>query len=427
MPQNLPLLALNFDYYPAYSGELLNSRYEVLRNAGGGAHSSVWFVQDTKFDKNGSGDAGKRAGCEYLAVKILTAEMTRRHTAGQCREQQLMERIQAQGEHTWGLPVLCDCFHTTSPFGSHLCLVMHILGGSISDLRKAAPGKALPVHLVKTIITQLVKAVAQLHELGIIHTDIKPANILVNSVRSDRDFEKYLEQNPPKYDGYFQLPIRDESELPNFNSLSLDEAGERKTFVEHRHLVVQPLPLPLTWDSSPKDAELISITLVDFGKAQAAGEQPTVEEFAPLGLRSPEEILHSYFGPKIDIWAIGCLTFEFLTGRWLFHPEEGETWTLDDDHLAKMLELTGEQFNDTMLNFSLRKEDFFDDDFNLKNIPDLIPLSIDEAISVYEKVPESEVGPAADFIRTCLRLDPLQRPSAKDLEQHPWLKNGFSC
>lgn len=96
--------------------------------------------------------------------------MTRRHTAGQCREQQLMERIQAQGEHTWGLPVLCDCFHTTSPFGSHLCLVMHILGGSISDLRKAAPGKALPVHLVKTIITQLVKAVAQLHELGIIHT-----------------------------------------------------------------------------------------------------------------------------------------------------------------------------------------------------------------------------------------------------------------
>lgn len=144
-------------------------------------------------------------------------------------------------------------------------------------------------------------------------------------MRSDRDFEKYLEKNPPKYDGYFQLPIRDESELPNFNSLSLDEAGERKTFVEHRHLVVQPLPLPLTWDSSPKDAELISITLVDFGKgtcftphiaifmaqtgypAQAAGEQPTVEEFAPLGLRSPEEILHSYFGPKIDIWAIGCL------------------------------------------------------------------------------------------------------------------------
>ena len=113
--------------------------------------------------------------------------------------------------------------------------------------------------------------------------------------------------------------------------------------------------------------------------AQAAGEQPTIEEFAPMGLRSPEEILHSYFGPKIDIWAVGCLvgyllnvpitrscesvqTFEFLTGRWLFHPEEGETWSLDDDHLAKMLELTGEQFNDTMLNFSLRKEDFFDDD-----------------------------------------------------------------
>ena len=52
---------------------------------------------------------------------------------------------------------------------------------------------------------------------------------------------------------------------------------------------------------------------------------------------------------------------------------------------------------------------------------------MDEAISVYEKVPESEVGPAAEFIRACLRLDPLQRPSARELEQHAWLKGAFTC
>ena len=102
-------------------------------------------------------------------------------------------------------------------------------------------------------------------------------------------------------------------------------------------------------------------------------------EFAPVGLRSPEEILYSNFGNKMDIWAIGCLvgvikcvsrgssrqlfqTFEFITGRWLFYPEEGETWTLDDDHLAKILELTGERFDDTMLEFSVRKDEFFDED-----------------------------------------------------------------
>jgi hypothetical protein len=38
-----------------------------------------------------------------------------------------------------------------------------------------------------------------------------------------------------------------------------------------------------------------------------------------------------------------------LTGRWLFAPEEGEDWMLEDDHLAKMLELTGERFSPAML------------------------------------------------------------------------------
>ena len=52
--EDLPLLTPNFNSYQAYLGELLNNRYRVLRKAGGGAHSSVWLVQDTKFGENGS-------------------------------------------------------------------------------------------------------------------------------------------------------------------------------------------------------------------------------------------------------------------------------------------------------------------------------------------------------------------------------------
>lgn len=37
--------------------------------------------------------------------------------------------------------------------------------------------------------------------------------------------------------------------------------------------------------------------------------------------------------------------FELLTGAWLFDPEGGEDWQVEDDHLAKMLEITGEQFD----------------------------------------------------------------------------------
>ena len=38
-----------------------------------------------------------------------------------------------------------------------------------------------------------------------------------------------------------------------------------------------------------------------------------------------------------------------LVGRWLFHPiDGGDDWTLEDDHLAKMMEFTGETFSKEM-------------------------------------------------------------------------------
>lgn len=58
---------------------------------------------------------------------------------------------------------------------------------------------------------------------------------------------------------------------------------------------------------------------------------PTADCFGALGLRAPETILQSDFGSAADIWAVGCITFELLVGRWLVHPEEGEDWKLEDE------------------------------------------------------------------------------------------------
>lgn len=49
-----------------------------------------------------------------------------------------------------------------------------------------------------------------------------------------------------------------------------------------------------------------------------------------------------------------------LVGRWLFHPVDGgEDWSLEDDHLAKMIELTGETFSEAMRNRACRGPEFF--------------------------------------------------------------------
>jgi hypothetical protein len=91
-------------------------------------------------------------------------------------------------------------------------------------------------------------------------------------------------------------------------------------------------------------------------------------------------ILGADYGTKVDIWAIGCMvrskyyhmhfirshnyswqTFELLTGHWLFNPVHGPTWRIEDDHLAKMMELTGEKFSKVTLARSQKRDDYFDE------------------------------------------------------------------
>lgn len=50
-------------------------------------------------------------------------------------------------------------------------------------------------------------------------------------------------------------------------------------------------------------------------------------------------------------------------GRWLFEPEDGgDDWGVEDDHLAKMIEMTGnERFPASVLGRSKYRDRYFDD------------------------------------------------------------------
>jgi hypothetical protein len=68
---------------------------------------------------------------------------------------------------------------------------------------------------------------------------------------------------------------------------------------------------------------------------------------------------------SVDRFALSSLNkhqvFELLTGRWLFHPSEGATWSVVDDHLSKMQQFTGEAFSADFLSRAREREQFFDD------------------------------------------------------------------
>ncbi|OJA19610.1 hypothetical protein AZE42_13233 [Rhizopogon vesiculosus] len=119
-------------------------------------------------------------------------------------------------------------------------------------------------------------------------------------------------------------------------------------------------------------------------------------------------------------------TFELLTGRWLFHPKAGETWRVEDDHLAKMAELTGDDFSDKVLAKSRKRDEYFDKTGKLLRIDQLFPMSLEQAMTNYG-LQAVEAASAAAFIRACLHLDSEERSSASDLRDHPWLEMAYIC
>ena len=55
-------------------------------------------------------------------------------------------------------------------------------------------------------------------------------------------------------------------------------------------------------------------------------------------------------------------------------------------------------------------------------LPDLRSKTIEECLDNYKRLKAEEIGPAANFIRRCLTIDPLARSAAKELLEDKWLK-----
>ncbi len=51
--------------------------------------------------------------------------------------------------------------------------------------------------------------------------------------------------------------------------------------------------------------------------------------------RSPEVIIGQKYSTPADLWSLGCIVFELLTGDFLFDPKSSERYTKDDGNYYK--------------------------------------------------------------------------------------------
>ncbi|XP_067915376.1 SRSF protein kinase 2-like isoform X2 [Heterodontus francisci] len=155
-------------YHAVKIGDLFNARYHVIRKLGWGHFSTVWLCWDIQ---------GKR----FVAMKVVKSAQHYTETA--LDEIKLLKCVRESDPSDPNKDMvvqLIDDFKLSGMNGIHVCMVFEVLGHHLLKWIIKSNYQGLPILCVKSIIQQVLQGLDYLHsKCKIIHTDIKPENILM--------------------------------------------------------------------------------------------------------------------------------------------------------------------------------------------------------------------------------------------------------
>jgi serine/threonine protein kinase/DNA-binding beta-propeller fold protein YncE len=137
--------------------------YRIDRVLDRGGMGVVYVATDADLDRR-------------IALKVIAPEHTRDPTA--VARFKAEARLAAALEHPNIVPVYRGGEHD-----GVLYLAMRLVAGT--DLRRVIDGRPLELPAVARIVSQIASALDAAHERGLVHRDVKPANILLTGDRGD--------------------------------------------------------------------------------------------------------------------------------------------------------------------------------------------------------------------------------------------------
>jgi len=153
-------------YYSYRLGEILGGKYVVIGYHGQGVFSSVLKCTEVGTDKE-------------VAIKPLRNNDHMKRTGK--KEVKILRQLRdSDPEGKWNNIQLLDDFEDRD----HLCLVFEPMDCNLRQLLKKCGGQGISLVGVRCYAAKLLRALLQLYNLGIIHGDLKPDNMLVSKDRT---------------------------------------------------------------------------------------------------------------------------------------------------------------------------------------------------------------------------------------------------
>ncbi|KAM3617649.1 uncharacterized protein V6R79_009258 [Siganus canaliculatus] len=278
---------------------------------------------------------------------------------------------------------LLDEFKVAGINGVHMCLVLELLGPDLRSWQLCFGNPRVMQPSVKQILTQVLQGLDYLHtHCKIIHTDIKPENILL-----------CLDEQS------HQVPA-------GGGSSSSVKGGNQAKSTEREQV-------------KPCSGKEITVKIADLGSSCWVYKH-FCEEIQTRQYRSLEVLLGSEYGPPADIWSVACMAFELVTGDSLFEPKLSESISLEEDHIAQIVELLGKIPPAVALSGKY-SADYFNRRGDLCRVAQLKFWSLyDVLVEKYHFLLE-EASTFSDFLLCMLNYYPERRATAAQCLRHPWL------
>lgn len=498
-------------YHPAKKNEYFYRRkYRLIQKLGWGHFSTVWLAKDLTVAYN---DKNK-----YIALKIVKASPSSSEAA---RDETdiLIELAKAEDNAIHSgkdyIIKLLSAFYHTGPNGIHTCMAFELLGENLLKLSERNEKRRLPIVYVKQIAKQLLLALDFLHrKCGIIHTDIKPENILMEigdletiteMIKIQKIQKRKLKSFPRKRsdaksrsnsktdnvaatestctcaneknvvkdtsvlepdhedDGnqalqmpeeYTESHNADEPSILKTMKSSLSYLLQQQAPQKHRKrsIVSYSMPLPSvlsakqycnqTQDQILDDSDMMSKSIKEILHPIPNMESNIIKikigdmgngcwidhhfssEIQTREYRCPEAIVGYKWGCAVDIWSVGCLVFELLTGDVLFSPQSGKSYSKEDDHMAQIEELLGEVPVKLKTKGKYSRA-LYRRNGKLRNIGGLRPWNLFEVFTQKYGIEDTVAKEMTEFLLPMLEIDPSKRADAGGMVNHPWLRDAL--